>query len=190
MKKSTKRKDKNKKLENNRFTNLFFYFFAYSFIGFVVQSSYMKIMLLRGYLVEVQTFLRVLPLLPIFGFGAVGIILFFDKFKSLKKYPPLVYLVTTLICFVVEFGGGQLIKVFSPDGKNHLWDYSHSRFNLDGQVCLENTLLFGVGGLVIVYLVQPQLEKLTQKFNLNKVSIVLFIIFMLDFIYSVFHHAG
>ena len=45
------------------------------------------------------------------------------------------------------------------------WDYSHYKFNLKGRVCLLNSLLFGVLGVVIIHFVQPFVMKFLSLFS-------------------------
>ena len=37
--------------------------------------------------------------------------------------------------------------------------------NLDGRICAEGLLVFGLGGMAIVYVVAPLLDNLLQKVN-------------------------
>ena len=35
------------------------------------------------------------------------------------------------------------------------WDYSNFKFNLNGRICLRNSVLFGVLGLLLIYTINP-----------------------------------
>ena len=45
------------------------------------------------------------------------------------------------------------------------WDYSHYKFNIRGRVCLLNSVLFGVLGVVIIHFVQPFVMKFLSLFS-------------------------
>ena len=68
------------------------------------------------------------------------------------------------------------------------WDYTEKKFNLSGRVCLENSCLFGLGGVVIVSIIHPFVEGLIKSIPdkvMMIVAIVLFIIFMIDVVITV-----
>ena len=43
------------------------------------------------------------------------------------------------------------------------WDYSGYFLNLDGRICGEGLLIFGLGGLAITYLTAPLLDNYLRK---------------------------
>ena len=62
--------------------------------------------------------------------------------------------------------------------------------NIDGRICAEGLLVFGLGGLAIVYLIAPLLDNLLKKVNrkaLLLAAIMLISLFSFDQIYSVKH---
>ena len=70
------------------------------------------------------------------------------------------------------------------------WDYSGYFLNLDGRICLEGLLVFGLGGCIFTYIIAPLLDDLFNKIN-QKVKIIiimiLILLFSLDSIYSHYH---
>ena len=67
------------------------------------------------------------------------------------------------------------------------WDYSGYFININGRICAEGLLVFGLGGIAVVYFIAPLLDNIIKKINKNLVltiSIVLISIFMMDKIYS------
>lgn len=158
--------------------NLFLIFISYSFIGYICEIVYMtlenKKFANRGFLCG--------PLLPIYGSGAIFITLLLSRFKNNAI---LVFLLGMIICSALEyFVGFVLEKIFH----NKWWDYYDVKFNLNGRICLENSILFGIGALVIVYITSPVVDKLLNVIStkfLNISATIIFIIFLLDIIYSV-----
>ena len=71
--------------------------------------------------------------------------------------------------------------------KTRWWDYSNRKFNLNGRICGENALLFGLGGVIIIYVIHPFLRTILSSLNetfLLVVTIIAFIIFTTDTIIS------
>ena len=162
----------------HKFLYLFLVFFIYSFLGYIIECLYCsiinkKIITNRGFLIG--------PYLPIYGFGSIFILYFLRTYFS---SPVILFIVGAVIASTLEFTASYLMeKIF----KARWWDYSDKKYNLDGRICLLNTVLFGAAGLVVVYLVNPILLKLLNLFNdktLDILSIILMIIFLTDLVLS------
>ena len=121
------------------------------------------------------------PYCPIYGFGSVIIIFYLERYKN--------DIITTfilgmIICSVLEYFTSYIMeKLF----KARWWDYSERKFNLNGRICGENTVLFGLGGLFIIYIVQPLVSIFINSINvtiLNYLTGLFFIIYITDAILS------
>ena len=67
------------------------------------------------------------------------------------------------------------------------WDYSNRKFNINGRICLETAIPFGLCGLVIMYLVNPLLVSILDmipRMILIILGICLMVIFLVDFVLS------
>ena len=67
------------------------------------------------------------------------------------------------------------------------WDYSHKKFNINGRICLETTIPFGLGGMGIIYIVNPLIEKVLSYLSSNGliiIGIIVMIIFFSDLVVS------
>ena len=121
------------------------------------------------------------PIIPIYG---VGSLLLIWILKPFRENILLVILLSMLITTTIEyFTGYALEKIFH----NKWWDYSKEKFNLHGRICLKNTVLFGIGGPIILYILNPYMNDFLIQFKnstLIGVTIFLFIIFLLDVTYS------
>ena len=152
-------------------------FIIYSVIGWIVEEIDMlvfeKKIVNRGFLIG--------PYCPIYGFGRLVIIIFLDKYLN---NPIVLFFMTMISCGVLEYLTSFFMeKLF----KTRWWDYSDKKFNINGRICLETLVLFGIGGLAISYIVQPfimSLVTLIPNNILNIVAIILSIIFILDNIVS------
>lgn len=90
---------------------------------------------------------------------------------------------TSLICTILEYITSFLLeKIF----KARWWDYSCYKFNLNGRVCLQNSIFFGIAGVFIVKIANPFVVKfiIQNVPDLNVICLVLGIIFTLDLFIS------
>lgn len=155
--------------------SLFLLFLMYSVVGYIVEIVSVsliekKIVLNRGYLIG--------PYIPIFGVGAMLIIFLLDKYKNDLIA---LFIMGVVICTILEYLTSLFMeKIF----KLRWWDYSEKKFNINGRVCLENGILFGIGGVIIVKIVNPYFENLISFFP-ELATIIIGIILMLIFIADV-----
>ena len=89
------------------------------------------------------------PWCPIYGFGAV----FISLLLSRRAEDPLaVFGLAILICGILEYSTSYMMeKIFHA----RWWDYSTKKFNLNGRVCADTLLPFGLLGLLLVYAITP-----------------------------------
>jgi uncharacterized membrane protein len=69
-----------------------------------------------------------------------------------------------------------------PDGSLIFWDYSDMPFNFMGQICLQNSLAFGLAATLLVWALFPAIERLIlacAKDSMNLISIVITITYLL-----------
>ena len=155
----------------------FLYFIIYSFIGWLLEVTCkffeFKRFVNRGFLIG--------PICPIYGYGVLIIILLIGTNTSDILS---VFLKSILICSILEyFTSFFMEKIF----KARWWDYSQNRFNINGRICLETMLPFGILGTLVVYFIHPNIEKIINLFSQNtiiKISIFIFIIYLIDNIIS------
>ena len=158
--------------------NLFLLFFIYSFLGYIVESisvSLMekKVVWNRGFLVG--------PYIPIFGTGAMTMILTLQKYKD-DIFA--LFIMSMVVCLTIEYLCSIVAeKIF----KLRWWNYSDKLFNINGRICLQNGILFGIGGVLIVKYVNTWIENLILLLPnslMVTLSIILTIIFVSDTILS------
>lgn len=155
----------------------FLLFIMYSILGWIVETLYIfvrtKKLVNRGFLVG--------PYCPIYGWGCMAITLLL---KNLMPKPILLFLMAIVICSLLEYFTSYFMeKMF----KTRWWDYSDTKFNINGRICLNTMLPFGILGTVIMYLVNPGLTKIVTSIPANYlkiISITLFIIYLIDNIVS------
>ena len=106
------------------------------------------------------------PWLPIYGSGSVLILLLLYRFRN---NPAIEFVMTMVVCGGIEYLTSYVLELIN--GKRW-WDYSGYFLNLNGRICAEGLLVFGVGGLVIIYVLAPLLDNLVQRMN-HKLLVVL-----------------
>jgi len=92
----------------------------------------------------------------------------------------LLYILATLVCGTLEYLTSYFMeKIFHA----RWWDYSERKFNLNGRICLETLIPFGVLCTVIISLVNPwiidRLHEIPAN-TLNYITIAIFIIYLAD----------
>ena len=155
----------------------FILFIIYSFAGWVMETLWVswcdKRLVDRGFLIG--------PYCPIYGFGALFIILLLNRFAY---NPVLLFFMTTVLCGILEyFASWCMEKIF----KARWWDYSNKKFNLNGRICLRNLIAFGVMGLMVTYLINPYVQIWIDYLNDNQlraIAFCLWTIFIMDFVVS------
>ena len=96
------------------------------------------------------------PWLPIYGTGALLIM----SIYKYKKKPLLIFVLSFFITGILEYICGLfLLKIFNI----RLWDYTGMFLNISGHVCFFSAFCFGLGGLLITYLIYPFIEKIYLK---------------------------
>ena len=122
------------------------------------------------------------PWLPIYGYGCILILTVLYKFR---KKPLQEFILIIVLCGLVEyFTAVYLEHVFNG---TKWWDYSGYFLNIQGRVCAEGLLVFGLGGITLVYILAPLIDNLLQKINPKKLIIIcsiLLSVFIFDHIYS------
>lgn len=141
------------------FFETFLLFIIYSLMGWCIEIVAMyfheKKLVDRGFLIG--------PYCPIYGVSALLMV------SLLQKYKPDIaslFVMSVLVCSITEYVTSYLLeKIF----KARWWDYSHMRFNVNGRICLSNSILFGFLGVLLIHFINP--------FMLNIINILSPIVF-------------
>ena len=73
--------------------------------------------------------------------------------------------------------------------KTKYWDYSALKFNIHGRVCLKNSIYWGILGVLLVFVIQPQIEKATNLIPGNiliYIDVALCVAIFVDMIITIF----
>ncbi len=161
----------------NEIIKIIFYFFLYSLLGWAMESVYLSI----GQRKLINTGFLYGPFCPIYGFGAVVLYLFL---KNLQGKPILIFFVGFVVLSIWEYFVGFLLeKLF----KTKYWDYSNNKFNINGRVCLLNSIYWGFLSVFFIKiwnpLVETQINKIPQEIILY-IDIILVAYIIIDMIVS------
>ncbi len=157
------------------FIRILLYLFMYSFWGWCAEVIYAA--LKEGEFVN-RGFLNG-PICPIYGFGAVSVVIILKPFhNNLFILFAGSIVATSLIELITGF---ILEKVF----KHRWWDYSDEKFNIGGYICPIFSLMWGIACLVIVAYINPIIVgavNIIPETAAKIVLTILIILFTVDFI--------
>lgn len=150
---------------------LLFLFLIYSFVGWVLEVIAVAIKEKRF----VNRGISNGPLCIIYGFGALLTTIALRDIDNVF----VLFLGCVIYGTILEFIAG---KVLEKVNKNKWWDYSKKKFNLDGYICLEYSLLWGVLGVLVIKVFNHLLSSLfnsvylyiTTAFVISALMIVCF----------------
>ena len=155
----------------------FLLFMTYSVLGWILEVSCKlvekKKFINRGFLIG--------PYCPIYGWGALMMTLL------LKKYLNdifTLFIMNILICSILEYFTSYFLEVIF---KARWWDYSNKKFNINGRICLETMIPFGLFGLLVMYVINPIIFNILNMIPISIIyfiSIVLFLLLLIDTITS------
>ena len=134
--------------------HIFQYFLIYSFLGWCTEVAYAAVC--EGRVVN-RGFLNG-PVCPIYGFGILTVFgtinTGLSRFGTGSSYTNLllIFLCGMALTTMIElFGGWALDRLFHASW----WDYSDKPFNFHGYICLQFSLLWGIGIVLIVEVLHP-----------------------------------
>ena len=151
----------------------FLLFVFYSFLGWLMEvtQGYVrhKKFVNRGFLIG--------PYCPIYGYGAISMTLLL---KGYANDPIVLFVMAIVICSILEYTTSFVMeKLF----KIRWWDYSNRKFNINGRICLETMIPFGILGCLMIYFVNPFMFAIIDMIPsnlINIIAVILFIIYLVD----------
>ena len=157
----------------------FLLFLMYAILGWIVEviNAYIqkKKFVNRGFLIG--------PYCPIYGVGMLAIISLLQEYTG--NYIVLFILSMTIFMFLEYLTSYFMELIF----KARWWDYSNKKFNINGRICLETAIPFGLGGMLIMYVINPIFVGFINWLSDNTLLILgisLMTIFVIDLIVSFF----
>lgn len=136
---------------------ILWYFAVYAVLGWCVEVVYCTVKsgkaVNRGFLNG--------PVCPVYGFGMLAICKVADilPMESMGEihFVPLFLAGMVLASLVELIAGWSLFHLFHA----RWWDYSDRPFNIGGYVCLQMSLLWGTGTIIMIDFIHPITQRLT-----------------------------
>ena len=150
---------------------LFLTFIIFSFIGWLIEIPVTfireKKIINRGFLIG--------PYCPIYGIGGILAIICLEHFYN----NPIALFILAVVLFgsLEYFTSYVMEKTFNA----RWWDYSDFKYNINGRVCLETLIPFGLLGCFVIYVCNPLFKYFFDIFSF-KVLLVIYIVILTLFI--------
>ena len=147
------------------------YFLVYSFLGWCLETIYAYMVfghfVKRGFLYG--------PICPIYGFGAILLIL---KLKNIKEDNNIAKFLAAMISFsIFEYLASFILETIFHQ---RWWDYTGAFLNLQGRICITFSLLWGIIGVLFINYIHPWIKKKMNKMSMHiPVNIKKLIIYLL-----------
>ena len=140
-------------MQSYHLTQWVLFFFIYSFIGWVWECCFVSVRkrrwVNRGFMYG--------PMLPIYGFGALAVLI---STIRVRDSIPLIFLFGMVGAMLLEYVTGAVMeRLFNVK----YWDYSNQKFNLNGYICLTSSLGWGLFSVLLVKFVHVPIEGAVLK---------------------------
>lgn len=153
------------------------FFFIYSFLGWCLEVICKLIsekrFINRGMLIG--------PICPIYGYGVLIMTLLLQHYL---KEPITLFILIIVSCSILEYFTSYFLeKIYHT----RWWDYTSRKFNINGRICLETMIPFGVLGILIMNYGNPLVFRFLNLFSnttIYIVSTILLITYIIDNIIS------
>lgn len=153
-------------MKNNHYINNIFY----SIISIFTVVTFITITIIEythDIIYNVSLFLQkyglLIIIINIIFMILINLIVHKFKIKKIDLTPILVFLLIWIITTIVEYIGHFITYELSH---TMLWDYSKDFLNINKRVCFDASRNFAIGGTLLLYLIQPLIDKFLNKTNL------------------------
>ena len=155
----------------------FLLFLTYAFLGWCMEVTckliQFKRFINRGFLVG--------PYCPLYGWGALAITLLLQRYTNDII---VLFVMAVIVCSFIEY-----FTSYFMEKKYHArwWDYSNKKFNINGRICLDTMIPFGILGVFIMYVSNPFFIDIYNNIPdiwLHIIAGILFTLYIIDNIVS------
>lgn len=131
-----------------------FVFCISAHIGWLYETIYTSIrwqeFAERGYLQ--------LPLCPIYGFGAVVLLLLFGRLRNTVS----LFIIGTITTTLIELLASYILEYCF---QLELWTYKHWSLNFQGRISIWSSVLFGIMTVLLIKLIEPLIVDFLKKMD-------------------------
>lgn len=136
-------------------TYMIFQYLVYGAIGWIVETSYIYVV--YDHFSRRGLISHGLPMIPLFGYGGLLIV---TLLKRWKNKPAIIYFFSVFLATSIEFLTG-LSNLYLLNRQT--WNYNRIPLSYKGFVALPVSLAWGLLITLIVYILEPALEKAFKK---------------------------
>ncbi len=151
--------------------HIFWYFLIFSIAGIIIETIYCYAT--TGVL-ESRKGLIWGPFCPVYGVSATILIIYLNRYQNRNILQLFVYgfIIGSIVEYILSFG---LESIYGM----RFWDYGYVKMNLNGRICLQYSIYWGVLSAIIMKLVKPEIDRLVFKIPAKgrKITEILLIIF-------------
>ena len=144
---------------------VFILFWLYAILGWILELivTYLRQRKIvnRGFLLG--------PYCPIYGVGGT-VLLFLYKYNA---RPFIVFVVSIFICSLIEYLASYILEAIY---KVRWWDYTNRFLNVNGRICLTNSIAFGFLGVLLVCYLNPWFLNLFRSIDPKTLHLIVIII--------------
>lgn len=107
-------------------------------------------------------------------------ILFLNKHKN--KNILLLFIYGFLFGSILEYILGYILESMYSI---RFWDYGYTKINLNGRICLQFSIYWGLLSIIILKLIKPIIDKFIDKIKINVLEIFIFVFLVIDCIFTI-----
>lgn len=159
---------------------LFWYFILFSIVGLIVETLY-------GYatmgILESRKGLIWGPFCPVYGVGAIVLILLLNRVDQKNYFKLFVYgfLIGAGVEYILSYG---LEAIYGT----RFWDYSYTNYHINGRICVIYSFFWGILAIALMKVIKPFIDKLIDRISLKikaSVEISIFVFLIIDTLMTV-----
>lgn len=159
---------------------LFWYFLIFSMAGIIVETLYCYIT--TGVL-ESRKGLIWGPFCPVYGVSAIVLISYLNRYTDKNVFWLFIYgfIAGSIAEYILSFG---LEAIYGM----RFWDYTYTGSHINGRICLQYSLYWGILSVIIMKWIKPMLDKFINKIPMKAKNIIdslLFMFFIIDCIFTI-----
>lgn len=162
-----------KKQEKISIHYVFWYFLIFSLAGLFIETIFCYVT--TGVL-ESRKGLIWGPFCPVYGVSAAILIVTLNKYKDKNILQLFIYgfIVGSIAEYVLSYG---LEAIYGM----RFWDYSYAKLNLNGRICLQYSIYWGLLSVLVMKFIRPLIDKLIDKIpvrirNIFEIVILIFLV--------------
>lgn len=144
------------------------YFSIYCFLGYLMESLYVSILQRKW----ISSGLFHGPFIPLYGFGAIILILLSPY---VQNHFFLTFLVGSLCLTLLEYVSSLFIEKYFH---TKCWDYSHHHLHYQGRICLLYSLIWGFLSVLFIFYIHPYILSLSLHNDMCCMLSLIYIAFL------------